>query len=204
MVVSQQGIESASALFPSEFGQFTIIVFRGQGHECVLLQRGEPGQERVLLRFHSECLTGDVLGSLRCDCRHQLLSALRMMEQEGSGMLFYLRQEGRGIGLFNKIRAYRLQEEGMNTVEANLHLGFPVDLRTYDFPLQIMQAYGIKSVRLITNNPDKIAVFEQAGIEVAERVAVPVSYVEHNWEYLQTKQVMLGHFLNLAPESGKK
>jgi len=190
-------LAEATAELPSIFGDFRITVYQAEGEECAVLKLGEPGVHRVLMRLHSECFTGDVLGSLRCDCRDQLTQSLRYIEKAGSGLLFYLRQEGRGIGLFNKIRAYHLQELGLNTIEANVQLGLPVDARSYDFPIQVMRQLGIQSVRLITNNPDKIEALTTAGIEVAERVSLVTGYGKHNKRYMMTKKQEMGHLLDL-------
>lgn len=187
-------LHMARASLPSRFGDFTISVYQRDDNECVMLQCGDPGTDQVLVRFHSECLTGDVLGSLRCDCRQQLLSSLELIAQEGAGYFFYLRQEGRGIGLFNKIRAYHLQDQGRDTIQANLELGLPVDARKYDFPLDILRTLNVKSVRLITNNPDKIAACETAGLMVSDRVYVESTVNPHNEGYLHVKRALLHHF----------
>lgn len=188
-------IKEATAHMPSIFGNFQIAVYKQDDLECIVLKAGHPGVENVLIRFHSECLTGDVFGSKRCDCRDQLISALTYIEEQGSGYLFYLRQEGRGIGIFNKIRAYHLQDHGLDTIQANIELGLPVDARNYDFPLQIIKELGINSVRLITNNPDKISAFTSNDIQVTERVSLNNEANEYNRKYLMIKRNKMGHFL---------
>ena len=152
----------------------------------------------MLVRVHSECLTGDVFGSLRCDCGEQLEEALARIEQEGSGVLLYLAQEGRGIGLLNKLKAYRLQERGLDTVDANLELGLPVDLRDYGVGAQILADLGLGSIRLMTNNPTKIAGLERCGIRVSDHVPIEHAAGEHNHAYLQAKASRLGHMLGAA------
>ncbi len=151
----------------------------------------------VLIRVHSECLTGDVFHSLRCDCGPQFAAALRQIEQEGTGVLLYMRQEGRGIGLINKLKAYELQEQGLDTVDANLQLGFPADLRDYGIGAQILKDLGVSKIRLLTNNPRKIKGLEGHGLEVVERVPIQMEAGKDNSRYLQTKRAKLGHMLNL-------
>jgi GTP cyclohydrolase II len=162
----------AEANFPSRFGRFRIYGFageyNGQTEECVVLAMGEiAGTDPLLVRIHSQCLTGDVFHSLRCDCRSQLELALNLISEEGRGILIYEHQEGRGIGLLNKLRAYELQDHGFDTVEANVQLGFEADLRSYDMPAEILKYFGVLAVRLLSNNPDKIAALERGGIQVA-------------------------------------
>ena len=187
----------AQAKMPSRFGDFQAIGYRNQldGSEHVALVKGDPNhlQEPVLVRMHSECLTGDAFGSLRCDCRPQLEAAMRQIEAAGEGVVVYLRQEGRGIGLINKLKAYSLQEAGLDTVEANERLGFPADLRNYGVGAQILSDLGIHRLRLLTNNPRKIAGLGGYGLEVVERVPLVMDPGTHNASYLATKQQKLGH-----------
>ena len=187
--------------FPSEFGHFNLLFFKSPflAEEAVAIVKGDlfESETPVLVRLHSECLTGDVLGSLRCDCGQQLHLALDGIEKEGRGVVIYLRQEGRGIGLANKIRAYRLQEQGFDTVEANHQLGFDADLRDYAIGAQILRFLGIRKVRLMTNNPDKIKGLRAYNIDMVERIPIEVQANNHNFAYLKTKQEKLGHqFLN--------
>ncbi|MDS3861432.1 bifunctional 3,4-dihydroxy-2-butanone-4-phosphate synthase/GTP cyclohydrolase II [Thermosynechococcaceae cyanobacterium BACA0444] len=190
----------AIAKLPSEYGEFQIYAYRNglDQSEHVAIVKGNPAtfsQEAVLVRVHSECLTGDALGSLRCDCRMQLQAALKMLESAGQGVVVYLRQEGRGIGLVNKLRAYSLQDMGLDTVEANEHLGFPADLRNYGVGAQILNDLGVKKIRLITNNPRKIAGLKGYGLEVVDRVPLLIEANDFNSTYLATKAEKLGHML---------
>ena len=185
---------------PSQFGQFDIYGYRHtlDNTEHVAIVKGDPanfGDEAVMVRMHSECLTGDALGSLRCDCRMQLQAALKMIENAGQGVVVYLRQEGRGIGLVNKLKAYSLQDMGLDTVEANERLGFPADLRDYGMGAQILMDLGIKKIRLITNNPRKIAGVKGYGLEVIDRVPLLIESNDFNSYYLATKAKKLGHML---------
>src|SRR5215475_14863913 len=192
------GLESAR--LPTAFGEFTITVYRdGEQREHLAVRMGDLTGAPVLVRIHSECLTGDVFGSVRCDCGEQLQTALRHIAQERRGLLLYLRQEGRGIGLNNKIRAYALQDQGMDTVEANLHLGFPADGRSYLVAAAILKDQGVHAVRLVTNNPEKVKALESCGILVAERVNCEIQPHLENYSYLQTKATKLGHLLNSLP-----
>jgi 3,4-dihydroxy 2-butanone 4-phosphate synthase/GTP cyclohydrolase II len=192
---------AARAELPTAYGEFRAIVFENEiDHvDHMALVRGEIGPEdAVLVRVHSECMTGEVFGSQRCDCGEQLEAALKMIDDEGAGVLLYMRQEGRGIGLKNKIRAYELQdEEGLDTVEANERLGFPADLRDYGVGAQILADLGVRRMRLITNNPGKRAGIEGYGLEIVERVALEIEPNEKNLEYLRTKKEKLGHILHL-------
>jgi GTP cyclohydrolase II len=188
------------ASLPTRFGEFEIVAFgnRVDGKDHVALVRGDvAGKAHVPTRIHSECLTGDVLGSLRCDCRDQLEKALQELSKRPFGLLLYMRQEGRGIGLANKIRAYALQDQGLDTVEANLQLGFDDDLRDYSLAAALIQLLGVKSVDLWTNNPKKIFGLKQAGLEVARRVAHEVPANRYNRFYLETKRRKSGHLLSL-------
>ncbi|WP_232756253.1 bifunctional 3,4-dihydroxy-2-butanone-4-phosphate synthase/GTP cyclohydrolase II [Vulcanococcus limneticus] len=190
----------AEAAMPSTFGQFRAIGYRNEldGSEHVAIVKGHPEAATgpVLVRVHSECLTGDAFGSLRCDCRPQLEAALRMVEAAGEGVVVYLRQEGRGIGLINKLRAYSLQDGGLDTVEANERLGFPADLRSYGVGAQILSDLGVQRLRLITNNPRKIAGLGGYGLQVEDRVPLVMDPGLHNAAYLQTKQAKLGHLMD--------
>ena len=190
----------AEADFPTRFGKFRIYGFEGgfenQVEEAVALKRGDlSGDPPPLVRIHSECLTGDVFHSLRCDCRAQLELALARICDEDRGLLIYEHQEGRGIGLLNKLRAYELQDAGADTVEANERLGFEADLRDYELPAHILRYFGISQVRLLSNNPAKIAALERAGIRVAERIPCIVPAHESTEDYLRTKKEKLGHLL---------
>lgn len=190
----------AEADFPSQFGDFRIHGIEadvdGQKEELVAVRMGDLRHgPPPLLRIHSQCLTGDVFHSLRCDCRAQLEMALRMVAEEGRGLVIYEQKEGRGIGLVNKIRAYELQDHGADTVEANEQLGFDADLRDYSVHGYVLKALGIPAVRLLSNNPDKIAALEAAGIQVVERVPIIVDPTETTAFYMQTKKEKLGHLL---------
>lgn len=151
----------------------------------------------VLVRIHSECMTGDVFGSLRCDCGEQLQEAMRKIGEEG-GIVIYLRQEGRGIGLINKMKAYNLQDEGLNTAEANLHLGFEIDERDYDIAINMLKDLNVKSIKLMTNNPEKVDSFASSGIELIDRIPLEIKPHQENYHYLQTKQTLMGHMIDLS------
>jgi GTP cyclohydrolase II len=191
----------ADASLPTRWGDFRVSVFRFAGTEVVALTRGEiEGVAPVLVRLHSECLTGDVLGSLRCDCGEQLRSALAMIGEADRGVLLYLDHEGRGIGLFDKVRAYGLQDRGQDTVDANVELGLPVDARDYATAASVLHELGVRSVRLITNNPAKIIGLEAEGVAVVERVSLRTLPNDVNAPYLRTKANRLGHFLDEVPD----
>src|SRR6202000_1272683 len=184
---------------PTSFGDFVAVGYRslidGQHHMALVKGEVENGED-VLVRVHSECLTGDVFHSLRCDCGEQLESALAMIEAEGRGVLLYLSQEGRGIGLLNKLRAYKLQEEGLDTVDANLRLGLPADLRDYGIGAQILVDLGLSSIRILTNNPKKIRGLEGYGLSVSAQIPIEHAPNEHNESYLRTKAQRMGHTLH--------
>lgn len=188
----------ARAELPTRYGRFTIYGFRGRSprEEAVALVRGSvSGNSTPLVRVHSQCLTGDVLTSLRCDCRAQLELSLKKIGRAPAGILLYLPQEGRGIGLLNKLRAYELQDGGMDTVEANVSLGFAADAREYDFPAKILKSLGATKIRLLSNNPDKVQQLEAAGIKVVERVPCQPRISKVSRAYLQTKKSKMGHLL---------
>jgi len=189
----------AEADFPTRFARFRIYGFEGAGREgiedAIALKLGDiaPESGPVLVRIHSQCLTGDVFHSLRCDCRSQLELALDQIASEGRGVLIYEHQEGRGIGLMNKLRAYELQDHGLDTVQANEKLGFDADLRDYGLPAAILKYFGIREVRLLSNNPEKVAALENAGINVVERAPIIAPPLATTAEYLRTKREKLGH-----------
>ena len=190
----------AEAEFPTQFGLFRIFGFQAAAgsrtEEAVVLKMGEFVEgEAPLVRIHSQCLTGDVFHSLRCDCRAQLEIALKSIAQEGTGLLIYEHQEGRGIGLLNKLRAYELQDHGADTIEANEQLGFESDLRNYELPGAILQYFGLKAIRLISNNPEKVEAAEKAGVRVVERVPCLADVLDTRIDYLRTKRERMGHLL---------
>src|SRR5712691_3041116 len=201
LVASPADVSRADASLPTRWGDFRISVFRFDGTEVVALARGEiDGAEPVLVRLHSECLTGDVLGSLRCDCGDQLRASLAMIGAADRGVLLYLDHEGRGIGLFNKVRAYGLQDGGLDTVDANVELGLPVDARDYSAAASVLHELGIRSVRLITNNPAKILGLEMQGVEVIERVPLETLPNDMNASYLRAKVSRMGHLIDGLPD----
>lgn len=195
------------ASMPTKYGDFKIVGFENtlNGEHHVALVKGNVSDgEPVLIRVHSECLTGDAFGSKRCDCGEQFAEAMKRIEAEGRGILLYMRQEGRGIGLINKLKAYELQDKGMDTVEANLALGFPADLRDYGIGAQILVDLGVKKIKLMTNNPKKMAGLTGYGIEIVERVPIQMNHNERNEYYLKTKKQKLGHLLNFDNKDGER
>jgi 3,4-dihydroxy 2-butanone 4-phosphate synthase/GTP cyclohydrolase II len=190
----------AEAKLPTKYGEFIVIAYKStvDADEHVALVKGDiSGDEPVLVRIHSECLTGDVFGSLRCDCGDQIALAMQSINDEGKGVFLYMRQEGRGIGIHNKLRAYALQDQGMDTVEANIALGFKPDLRDYGIGAQILADLGLHNIRLLTNNPKKVIGLESYGIEIVETVPLIAPPNPYNLHYLQTKQEKLGHNLHV-------
>jgi 3,4-dihydroxy 2-butanone 4-phosphate synthase / GTP cyclohydrolase II len=194
-------LKGAKVKLPTKFGEFDLIPFKQKstGLEHVALIKGKWSKEDpILVRVHSSCVTGDIFGSYKCDCGEQLQKALEMIDKEGRGVFIYINQEGRGIGLFNKIKAYELQEKGLDTVEANLELGFGADERDYGVGASILKELGVGNIKLLTNNPTKRAGLEGYGIKIVENIAVEVSPNKYNHRYLQTKRDKMGHFLDLV------
>ncbi|MCL4312040.1 MAG: GTP cyclohydrolase II [Candidatus Thermoplasmatota archaeon] len=187
----------AKAELPTRFGSFKIYVFKNEDNKdhAVLVHGNIEGENNVPIRIHSECLTGDVFGSMRCDCRDQLLTSLKFIGSQERGILIYLRQEGRGIGLLNKIRAYNLEDNGKDTVEANVEQGLPADNRHYNFAVDVIKYFKIKSVQLMTNNPEKIKYLEDNGITINRRIPVIIQPTEFDKFYLETKKDKMGHML---------
>ena len=195
----------AEANLPTEFGVFRIIGFKNTrtDEDFIALVKGELLPTRAsLVRIHSQCLTGDVFHSIKCDCGPQLHFALRKIEEEGHGVIIYQQQEGRGIGIINKIRAYALQDAGLDTVEANLSLGFDPDLRSYECCAEIIKLLGLRKIRIMSNNPEKIAAVKNAGLEVVERVSIQMDDRESYAYYLKTKKEKMGHILEIIQEEG--
>ena len=194
------------ATLPSKFGNFSIIIYKSNVDEkehIALVKGNVKTKKPVLVRVHSECMTGDIFGSMRCDCREQLTRSMEMIEEEGTGVVLYMRQEGRGIGLVNKLKAYNLQEKGKDTVEANVELGFKPDLRDYGIGAQILRDLGLTKIKLLTNNPKKIIGLNGYGLEVTERIPIEIKANEINKKYLKTKRDKLGHLI-LMDKSKKK
>jgi GTP cyclohydrolase II len=187
----------AQAELPTRFGSFKIYVFKNDDKKdhAVLVHGDVEGKENVPVRIHSECLTGDVFGSMRCDCRDQLLTSIKYIASQENGILIYLRQEGRGIGLLNKIRAYKLEDNGKDTVEANLEQGLPADNRHYNFAVDVIKYFKIKSIKLMTNNPEKMKYLTDNGIKITKRIPVIIAPTEFDKFYLDTKKEKMGHLL---------
>lgn len=200
LIVNNAIKRAAEAVIPSDWGKFLMIAYESESNDyspdIAMVHPEIDLTQPVTLRIHSECLTGDLFHSQRCDCGRQLDASMRRIHEE-RGVLIYLRQEGRGIGLINKLKAYNKQDEGMDTVEANIALGFDIDLRRYEKAIAILEELGITDVRLLTNNPDKIKAFEDSSINVLERIPIEIKANENNRRYLETKKTTLGHFLKI-------
>ena len=189
----------SEAFLPTRYGNFTVTIYHDEkGLDHLVLSKNFDSEKAVLVRIHSSCETGDIFGSLRCDCGPQLDHAMKLIQKNDSGVLLYLNQEGRGIGLFNKIKTYALQDQGLDTVEANEKLGFPADLRDYHLAASILTDLGISKIKLITNNPDKEAQLAQYAIEVVERIPLEIEPNKYNKKYLETKKQKLHHKLTLV------
>lgn len=190
----------AEALIPTPWGDFNMVAFSESDEDWMphlaLVHKDADPAKPILVRLHSECITGDLFGSKRCDCGEQLAEALRLAAEHG-GVVLYLRQEGRGIGIINKLKAYNLQDKGMNTVDANLHLGLEVDARQYNIAIEMLQQLGIEKINLLTNNPEKIGAFDESDIKVLSRVPLIIQPQKENLEYLKTKQNEMGHLFKL-------
>jgi 3,4-dihydroxy 2-butanone 4-phosphate synthase/GTP cyclohydrolase II len=196
----------AIADFPSKYGSFKVMAFENNkdGKDHIMIVKGDVvGFENVLVRVHSSCVTGDVLGSLRCDCGDQLRKAMQMIEEEGQGVLLYMQQEGRGIGLTNKIKAYMYQDKGIDTYDANIILGFPPDLRQYELAAMMLKKFEVSSIRILTNNPQKIKDLEAFGVKIKERIPIEIPPNSFNRHYLETKKEKFGHILSLKTETLK-
>lgn len=194
----------AIADFPSKHGSFKVMAFENNkdGKDHIMIVKGDvAGFENVLVRVHSSCVTGDVMGSLRCDCGDQLRKAMQMIETEGQGILLYMQQEGRGIGLTSKIKAYMYQDKGTDTYDANIMLGFPPDLRQYELAAMMLKKLEVSSIRLLTNNPQKIKDLEAFGVKIKERIPIEIPPNSFNRHYLETKKEKFGHILSLKTES---
>jgi GTP cyclohydrolase II len=193
-------IKQAETTLPTRFGNFKMLGYAEESSNpmphVVMVSENTDFEKPVLVRIHSECMTGDVFGSLRCDCGEQLDQSLQMTGQQG-GVVIYLRQEGRGIGLINKMKAYNLQDKGLNTAEANVHLGFEVDERDYSLAIDILRELNISQVLLMTNNPDKLKSLDKSGVKVLGRVPLEIKPHQQNYDYLQTKQSLMGHLLDI-------
>ncbi|QCX38589.1 GTP cyclohydrolase II [Aureibaculum algae] len=199
MVRKTSIIKGERVQLPTKYGHFELIPFQEKisGLEHIVLIKGNIStKDNVLTRIHSSCATGDIFGSLKCDCGEQLIASMKLIEKEGQGIIVYLQQEGRGIGLMNKIKAYKLQEQGMDTLEANVHLGFAPDEREYEVGADILNALGVHKIKLLTNNPDKINKLEQSGIKIVERIPIIINSNEFNKDYLSTKETQMGHQLS--------